>query len=93
VDENPSANVSDVNAELAAAAEDLALPPDDVTSSEPSIRPDHYWTARLLAAGFTIEECEQIRALPRATILRHARLSSAESSSPQGYTSKAVRLE
>lgn len=39
--------------------------------------PDHYWTARLLSAGFTAEECAVVRNLPLETILDHA-IAAAE---------------
>jgi hypothetical protein len=89
-----AASFDDINAALASASED-----EDLTSSEPieiskpAAHPDHYWTARLLAAGFTIDECQQIRSLPRETILQHARLSAVQTASPQGYTSKSAKLE
>jgi ATP-dependent DNA helicase RecQ len=43
--------------------------------------PSSYWTQRLLAAGFSIEECAAIRGLTREVVLEHARLAkeSAES--------------
>jgi RecQ family ATP-dependent DNA helicase len=34
--------------------------------------PPHYWTWRLLAAGFSADECAAIRSLSRETILDHA---------------------
>ncbi len=34
--------------------------------------PPHYWTWRLLSAGFTVEECAAIRGLSRETVLEHA---------------------
>jgi ATP-dependent DNA helicase RecQ len=36
-------------------------------------RPAYYWTLRLLEAGFTAEECAEIRGLRREVILEHAR--------------------
>ena len=39
-------------------------------------KPSHYWTGRLLTAGFTIEECQQIRSLSREAILEHIELLS-----------------
>jgi hypothetical protein len=41
----------------------------------------HYWTWRLLAAGFSAEECVAIRGLGREVILDHARRAAEE-----GYT-------
>jgi ATP-dependent DNA helicase RecQ len=40
-------------------------------------RPSHYWTWRLLAAGFKPEECAAIRSLPAEVVLDHA-LRAAE---------------
>lgn len=57
----------------------LAVHTDVVSSRErtpdaPSnvVRPSHYWTWRLLSTGFTIEECEAIRGIPREVVLDHA---------------------
>jgi ATP-dependent DNA helicase RecQ len=36
-------------------------------------RPSSYWTQRLLAAGFTVDECAAIRGLTREIVLEHAR--------------------
>lgn len=41
--------------------------------SPTAIRPAYYWTRRLLEAGFTAEECAEIRGLRREVILEHAR--------------------
>jgi superfamily II DNA helicase RecQ len=38
-----------------------------------SSHPSHYWTQRLLAAGFTVDECAAIRGLAREVVLEHAR--------------------
>ena len=35
--------------------------------------PNHYWTCRLLAAGFTVDECVEIRGISREQVLDHAR--------------------
>jgi ATP-dependent DNA helicase RecQ len=40
--------------------------------SEPGGEPSHYWTWRLLSAGFTPDECAVIRALSREVVLDHA---------------------
>ncbi|MCR4415778.1 MAG: RecQ family zinc-binding domain-containing protein, partial [Thermoguttaceae bacterium] len=40
--------------------------------ADASARPTHYWTWRLLAAGFSADECAAIRALTRETVLDHA---------------------
>ena len=36
------------------------------------VRPSHYWTWRLLKAGFSAEECKAIRGLERNVVLNHA---------------------
>jgi hypothetical protein len=43
--------------------------------------PSHYWTWRLLAAGFAVDECAAIRGLERDTVLDHA-LRSVDSGWP-----------
>ncbi len=44
-------------------------------------RPTHYWTWRLLAAGFSVDECMAIRGLEREVVLDHA-LRAIDSGSP-----------
>jgi len=51
----------------------LASSPLPHPPSALSLRPPHYWTGRLLAAGFTADECAEIRGLPLEEILDHAR--------------------
>jgi len=34
--------------------------------------PSSYWTRRLLAAGFTVDECMAIRGLSREIVMQHA---------------------
>jgi ATP-dependent DNA helicase RecQ len=49
--------------------------PADVAATlagPPEAKPSHYWTWRLLSAGFTAEECLAIRGLDRKTLLEHA---------------------
>jgi ATP-dependent DNA helicase RecQ len=48
-------------------AGDVVAPP----SAPTGIQPPHYWTLRVLAGGFSAEECLQIRALDRATLVKH----------------------
>jgi superfamily II DNA helicase RecQ len=45
-------------------------PPQDQAGSTAD-QPSYYWTWRLLAAGFTAAECEQIRGLDRPALLAH----------------------
>ncbi len=47
-------------------------------ASAPPAHPSHYWTERLLAAGFTVDECAAIRGLSRDTIIEHAREASGD---------------
>ena len=42
-------------------------------TGEPSVAPPHYWTKRLLQAGFSVDECVAIRGIDRKTVLEHAR--------------------
>ena len=41
-------------------------------ADNPLAHPDHYWTWRLLSAGFHADQCEIIRGLQRRVILEHA---------------------
>ncbi len=61
------------------AAVDRPRPPIDPSS--PISHPSHYWTRRLLSAGFTVDECAAIRGLSREIILEHARLAAGETDS------------
>lgn len=49
------------------------------TVAKSSDHPSHYWTQRLLSAGFTVDECAAIRGLSREIVLEHARLAERES--------------
>jgi ATP-dependent DNA helicase RecQ len=85
-----SAVGSDDSSEL--CAEDSSSPQSDV-SRTPNLQiskseiahpsslishPSHYWTQRLLQAGFSVDECAAIRGISRETVLEHARLARAE---------------
>ena len=50
-------------------------------SPAPDRQPPHYWTWRLLAAGFSMAECMAVRGLARETVLDHA-MRAAESGWP-----------
>jgi len=53
-------------------------PPADPSSLAPhpsTGQPSHYWTWRLLQAGFSIDDCAAIRGIARETVLEHARLA------------------
>jgi ATP-dependent DNA helicase RecQ len=70
-DDNHS-SFDDINAALASAGDDFDSVLDEFTNSEPTPRPDHYWTGRLLTGGFSLDECCAIRSRDRAVILQHA---------------------
>lgn len=44
-----------------------------IPPSPSDVPPSHYWTQRLLQAGFSLEECAAIRGISRETILEHSR--------------------
>jgi ATP-dependent DNA helicase RecQ len=48
-------------------------PPLPVSPSSSADIPSSHWTRRLLAAGFTVDECMAIRGLSREVVLEHAR--------------------
>ncbi|HMC11643.1 MAG TPA: ATP-dependent DNA helicase RecQ [Pirellulaceae bacterium] len=60
-----------VNALLAAADDHLTDAVMGATPAVAAIQPSHHWTRRVLAAGFSAEECLQIRALDRVTLVKH----------------------
>ena len=87
-DRDSSAAADDVasgeNAQVAAAPR-LVNEPEDLSrresvpggasrsAAEPgAVQPGHYWTWRLLSAGFSPEECGAIRGLQREVVLEHA---------------------
>jgi ATP-dependent DNA helicase RecQ len=79
------ADAADVlNAELTMAGEDAPaestgqLPPATAPPPSSITPPAHYWTRRLLSAGFSVDECAAIRRLPRDVILDHARRGEEE---------------
>ncbi|MBN2475709.1 MAG: RecQ family ATP-dependent DNA helicase [Pirellulales bacterium] len=47
-------------------------------SAPAELQPSHYWTWRLLAAGFTVEQCAAIRGIEHEAVLDHA-LQAVES--------------
>jgi len=61
-------------------------PPGRVAAPEPEpepegdqqTRPAHYWTWRLLRAGFSVEECASIRGLRGREVLEHARRAAED---------------
>jgi ATP-dependent DNA helicase RecQ len=77
----------DANASPADYAESDAAQPDSKTPSDsqiskspnPQISKSPHWTRRLLAAGFSVDECMAIRGLPREVVLEHARETDEES--------------
>jgi uncharacterized protein YpbB len=42
------------------------------TDSPPADRPSHYWTWRLLSAGFSLDDCRHIRGLSPEGVIDHA---------------------
>jgi ATP-dependent DNA helicase RecQ len=61
----------------------LSRSPDLPISQSPNLPlssppPSHYWTRRLLSAGFSVDECMAIRGLSREAVLEHARLAERE---------------
>ena len=53
-----------------------------VDSPHFAAQPSSYWTRRLLAAGFSIDECMAIRGLSRETVLEHSREQTDEPATP-----------
>ncbi|MEN6459284.1 MAG: ATP-dependent DNA helicase RecQ [Thermoguttaceae bacterium] len=47
-------------------------------TADVAARPSHYWTQRLVAAGFSIDECAMIRGLPRDVIVEHSRCAATD---------------
>ena len=75
--EAPAVDVEEAAAEQQPAADTAASDPDESASDEvvenlEMTQPSHYWTWRLLAAGFTPEECATIRSLSAEVVLDHA---------------------
>ena len=68
----PETSFDDINAALASAGDDFDSVVEELSNSEPATLPDHYWTGRLLSAGFSIDDCLAIRSLDRITLLQHA---------------------
>ncbi|MBN2024600.1 MAG: RecQ family ATP-dependent DNA helicase [Pirellulales bacterium] len=67
----------------AAPARDAAPQADVGTRREaspacPAEQGDSYWTWRLLAAGFSLDECVRVRGLPRETLVDHAIQAAAD---------------
>ena len=65
--------------------EERQMPGDELPADpsspvpHPSIpQPFHYWTWRLLQAGFSIDDCAAIRGIARQTVLEHARLAAEQ---------------
>jgi ATP-dependent DNA helicase RecQ len=55
-----------------------AISPSPSLPVSPSL-PSSHWTRRLLAAGFTVDECMAIRGLTREAVLEHARQNEPDS--------------
>jgi ATP-dependent DNA helicase RecQ len=65
----PGRSEKEKKIQRAAVPEFHQPPPDDAAAA--ADRPSYYWTWRLLSAGFTAAECEQIRGLDRSALLAH----------------------
>lgn len=65
----PRDDLDAVNALLAAAEDGLAQLVNEATV--PWEQSSHYWTWRVMSAGFSLEECQHIRALDRAAAIEH----------------------
>jgi len=76
-----SAHSLDAANALLAAQDDQSFASAESTTEAASARPSYYWTGRLLAAGFTVEECREIRSLGRDTILEHVQILSRQGDS------------
>jgi ATP-dependent DNA helicase RecQ len=69
----------DANALLAAEGDEID--PSRAEASAACASPQHsahYWTYRLLTAGFSIDDCQQIRSLDRQEILKHVLAAARE---------------
>jgi ATP-dependent DNA helicase RecQ len=64
----PSDSWDDVNALLAAGDDEIAEAANPPANNH---HPPHYWTWRVLAAGFSADECQQIRGLDRLAVVKH----------------------
>jgi ATP-dependent DNA helicase RecQ len=53
-------------------------PPGPSAASSLDARPPHYWTWRLLQAGFSLDECAAIRGLSREVVREHAERAKEE---------------
>jgi ATP-dependent DNA helicase RecQ len=61
------------------ASEPLAVSQPSALHSDDSAPPSsHYWTQRLLQAGFSVDECAAIRGISREAVLEHARRAEQE---------------
>lgn len=59
-------------AETRAPVEDLPPAPRVVEAETGTSRPSFHWTCKVLAAGFSVDECRQIRGMSAESILDHA---------------------
>ncbi len=72
----PSGELSDLSTQRPSlsrneSARGQAARPAAVDSASDGVRPSHYWTWRLLSAGFSAEECAAIRGLEHEVVLDH----------------------
>ncbi len=68
----PVPSFDDANALLAGEGDEIDPSRTDVAAPPTSHdHPPHYWTWRLLSAGFSVEECQHIRSLERTAVVQH----------------------
>jgi ATP-dependent DNA helicase RecQ len=68
--------------------DELPADPSSPIPQPSTPQPFHYWTWRLLQAGFSIDDCAAIRGIARETVLEHARLAAEQN---QGDTPRTPR--
>jgi ATP-dependent DNA helicase RecQ len=67
----PEDEILDAINGMLAAGDDAMDAAPAATPTLATTQPAHYWTLRILAAGFSADECQQIRSLDRATLVKH----------------------
>jgi ATP-dependent DNA helicase RecQ len=79
--------------------EERQMPGDELPADpsspvpHPSIpQPFHYWTWRLLQAGFSIDDCAAIRGIARETVLEHARLAAEQNQGDAPRTPRTSQI-
>ena len=70
-----------MNDELSASGKQGSIHHSSFIIHHSPAHPSHYWTQRLMAAGFSLEECAAIRGLTREVVFEHAKLAAEETDS------------